>query len=538
MTTSVFKFRLKFTACAAALACAMVLSVAAYARGGGFGGGGGGFHGGGGGFHGGGGFRGGGFGGGGFHGGGFRGGGFHIGGGHFGGGRAFAARSHFAPHISRSFAGRSFARPNFHGGRSFSQRSFAQRNTPRFNAVRNARAAMGTTAAVGASALAARHANVARNANAVQRSLNARPVSRALNNTVALRDPRTRAFITANVATAAWHGGNWWWRHRNGGFGWVGPLFWPFAFYDIYDYAFWGYPYDDAFWGYGYPDLYAGIFGLYGYDDLMGYAGYLPRYAGRRGGNLDTYAYAPSKGRTGLAQMCGDDSRVIAGLPIEAFQNAIQPNEAQRAALEELANASEKAAAGLKGSCPTDVALTAPGRLAAMQQRIEAMIVAVETVQGPLDKFYGLLSDEQKAQINALSTTGQRPARTAARAGSAGPACDVTQPELTEWPTATIEQSVRPTDQQRRYLDALQGAAAQAAETLKASCQTRPEDAQTPPARLAAVAQRLNAILQAVKTVRMAMDDFYGSLTDEQKAAFDAIGPQQAGGRRYVRGRA
>jgi hypothetical protein len=78
-------------------------------------------------------------------------------------------------------------------------------------------------------------------------------------------------------------------------------------------YAFWGYPYDDAFWGYGYPDLYAGIFGLYGYDDLMGYAGYLPRYAGRRGGNLDTYAYAPSNGRTNLAQMCGDDSRVITG---------------------------------------------------------------------------------------------------------------------------------------------------------------------------------------------------------------------------------
>ena len=97
--------------------------------------------------------------------------------------------------------------------------------------------------------------------------------------------------------------------------------------------------------------------------------------------------------------MCGDDSGVIAGLPIEAFQNAIQPNEAQRAALEELANASEKAAAGLRASCPTDVALTAPRRLAAMQQRIEAMIVAVQTVQGPLDKFYGLLSDEQKAKV-------------------------------------------------------------------------------------------------------------------------------------------
>ena len=126
--------------------------------------------------------------------------------------------------------------------------------------------------------------------------------------------------------------------------------------------------------------------------------------------------------------MCGDDSGVIAGLPIEAFQNAIQPNEAQRAALEELANASEKAAAGLRASCPTDVALTAPRRLAAMQQRIEAMIVAVQTVQGPLDKFYGLLSDEQKAQINALShhAPGSGPDRGESRLGRTSLRCDAT----------------------------------------------------------------------------------------------------------------
>jgi hypothetical protein len=481
----------------------------------------------------------------------------HFGGARFGGGRAFTGRSHFGPRgINRSFAGRSFARPGFHGGRSFSQRSFTNRNAARLSG-RNARivrgAAVGATAGAGGAALAARNRNVTRNANAVQRSLNGRQVNRALNNRAALRDPRTRALITAGVATAGWHGGNRWWRHRNGGFGWVGPVFWPFAYNDFYDYAFWGAPYDDGFWGYGYSDLYAGMFGPYGYDDLMGYAGYLPRTAARGGGSRDTYAYAPSKGaagraQTNLVQMCGDDSRVIAGLPIDAFQNAIQPNEQQRAALDDLGNASVKAAASLKDSCPTEVALTAPGRLAAMQQRVEAMIVAVQTVQGPLDKFYGLLSDEQKAQINALSstsTTGRRPARTAssqtaARAGSAGAAstgsvCDATQPELTAWPTDAIAQSVKPTDQQRKSLDALQAAAAQAADNLKTSC--KQEDAQTPPARLAAVAQRLNTMLQSVKSVRTAMDDFYGSLTDEQKAAFDAIGPQQAGGRRQAGGR-
>ena len=34
-----------------------------------------------------------------------------------------------------------------------------------------------------------------------------------------------------------------------------------------------------------------------------------------------------------LAQMCGQDSREIAGLPIDQIQQAIQPNDAQRAAL-------------------------------------------------------------------------------------------------------------------------------------------------------------------------------------------------------------
>src|SRR6266566_5070910 len=53
-----------------------------------------------------------------------------------------------------------------------------------------------------------------------------------------------------------------WWRHGDGGYGWVGPLFWPFAYQDIYDYAIWG---DGiGFWDYGYSDVYAAIFAPYG----------------------------------------------------------------------------------------------------------------------------------------------------------------------------------------------------------------------------------------------------------------------------------
>ena len=129
---------------------------------------------------------------------------------------------------------------------------------------------------------ATRNANVNPNlkSHAVRSTLNSPSVAGALRNRSALRDPNGRAHITSIAATAGWHngrdGGNGWWRHGNGGYGWVGPLFWPFAYYDIYDYAMWGYGYDDLFWDYGYGDIYAGIFAPYGYDDLTGY---LPQFA-------------------------------------------------------------------------------------------------------------------------------------------------------------------------------------------------------------------------------------------------------------------
>ena len=479
---------------------------AASARpGGGHGGGGGGFRGGGGGgFHGGGG----GFRGGGFHGGGFRGGGaaFRGGGARMGGGRAFYAR----PHVSRSFA-----RPSYRGGRSYAIHNRQFQRSARRAVARNA---MGTS---GTRALNVRNT---RNANAVRNAFNARPVNRALRNTSALRNPGTRALVTTRLATAGWQGRHGWWRHRHGGYGWVGPVFWPFAFYDIYGYSLWGYDYDAAFWDYGYPDIYAGIFAPYGYDDLIGYSGYLPGYAARTGRGRESFASADPNDRISMTQMCGEDSRDIAGLPIDAIQKALQPDAAQRAALDDLANASLKAGQDIKAACPADIALTSPRRLAVMQQRIEAMIAAVKTVQPSLEKFYGLLSDEQKAKFNALAQR-QRPSRSEQTATAAQPSCDVSQPGVTDWPGAMIDQAVKPTDDQRKGLEALQSAAAKASDMLKSSCQS--ESANTPPARLAAVSKRLDTMLQAVKTVRTPLDSFYGSLNDEQKASFDAIGPKR-----------
>ena len=56
---------------------------------------------------------------------------------------------------------------------------------------------------------------------------------------------------------------------------------------------------------------------------------------------------------------------------------------------------------------------------------------------------------------------------------------------------------------QRAALQVLQDASSKAADMLKAACQ--PADAVTPPARLAAAANRLNVMLEVVKSVRAAL---------------------------------
>ena len=347
----------------------------------------------------------------------------------------------------------------------------------------------------------------------------------ALHNRAALRNPNARARIAASVATAGWHEGRGrggWWRHRNGGYGWVGPLFWPFAYYDIYDYAMWGYGYDAPFWDYGYDDLYAGIFSPYGYDDLVGY---WPQGAGGPQAVAQQPPGTPTATPGQLAQMCGEDSRDIAGLPIDEIQQAIAPNDAQRAALDDLANASVKAAQDIRGACPTQIALTAPARLVAMQQRIEAMISAVGTVQPALQNFYGLLNDDQKGRLNALGVDQRRAEATKDKPGPLAENCGAGQTGVTDWPSAEIEARVHPTEAQRAGLAALQNASAKAADLLKTSCQA--SEAITPPARLEAVGKRLEVMLQAVRSVRAALDDFYGKLSDEQKAQFEAIGPRR-----------
>jgi hypothetical protein len=175
----------------------------------------------------------------------------------------------------------------------------------------------------------------------------------------------------------------------------------------------------------------------------------------------------------------------------------------------------------IRSACPTQVASTAPGRLAAMQQRIEAMISAVALVRPPLEKSYGLLDDEQKTRLNALAED-QRNA--SASKVSLAQNCAAAQPAAFHWPGSELEARLH-LNVTQRALAVVQEATAMAADMVKVTCQ--PGDVVTPPARLIALAKRLDTVLQALKLVRPALESFFATLSDEQKAQFEAIGPKR-----------
>lgn len=88
-----------------------------------------------------------------------------------------------------------------------------------------------------------------------------------------------------------------------------------------------------------------------------------------------------------------------------------------------------------------------------------------------------------------------------------------------EWRLDRIERVIKPTEAQRAKFDEFKAASTKAAETMGAACPT--DVPTTMVGRIEAMEKRLDAMLQAVKSVRPALEAFYATLSDEQKASLD-----------------
>jgi hypothetical protein len=344
----------------------------------------------------------------------------------------------------------------------------------------------------------------------------------AFNARAQARDPSARPAWMA--ARRAWRQGR-----RAAFVAWYGPVFWPYAYSDVFDYTFWPAGYDDSYWYSAYDDFFDGVF--WGEQGPPEY--YVDAYADVGPTGTVPRSYSSSSARPSYAavqELCKQPGSGITAWPFAEIEKKVGLNDEQKQLLAELRSAAQNAAEVFKASCPSENAfpLTPPGRLAAMTARLQATLEAVRTVRPALDRFYASLTDEQKERFNEIGpkqqpqNTGQASQAAAQEAQS----CKEQKPGLSNLPIEKIEDVVKPTDAQDAALNELQQATEKAVSILQAVC---PEDTPiTPPGRLEAMEKRLQAMIDAANTVKPALDNFYASLTNEQKARFNRIGRELA----------
>jgi hypothetical protein len=106
--------------------------------------------------------------------------------------------------------------------------------------------------------------------------------------------------------------------------------------------------------------------------------------------------------------MCNPSAGGFSAWRIDAIEQAIRPDEAQKVKLEALKSASAQAADAMRAACPTEFPATPTARMDLMEKHAEAMLQAVKTVRPAFAAFYDSLNDEQKAKLNVSAPGADR----------------------------------------------------------------------------------------------------------------------------------
>ena len=109
--------------------------------------------------------------------------------------------------------------------------------------------------------------------------------------------------------------------------------------------------------------------------------------------------------------------------------------------------------------------------------------------------------------------------------------CNAGAVGFAEWRIDRLEQTLKLTDAQRAKFDEFKAASAKATEAMRAACPT--EIPSTMVGHMQAMEKRLDTMSAAVKTTRPALEAFYATLSDDQKAKLDS----SSGRRRFWRWR-
>jgi hypothetical protein len=117
--------------------------------------------------------------------------------------------------------------------------------------------------------------------------------------------------------------------------GFVGPVFWPYAYTDFVDYTFSPYAYD-TFWPYAFDDVYAGIFGgyapeYYSADDVYAYAG--AQASERTYARVAVRAPPATPASATQSRICSGQAQGITDFSIDKIVQQVEPDQKQQRCL-------------------------------------------------------------------------------------------------------------------------------------------------------------------------------------------------------------
>jgi hypothetical protein len=203
--------------------------------------------------------------------------------------------------------------------------------------------------------------------------------------------------------------------------------------------------------------------------------------------------------------------------PLDRIDQAISLTPEQQKGLGDLRAAVRAAIDGEAAACRGDLPATQPERLRAMIDGLWAMRYAEFRIRPALEKFYGSLTDAQKAQLDeepqTVGSSEALPPTTPAAVCSEPVAADAN-------PFDPIQRALQPTPEQRKSLQMLYGASMEMAQFLTTTCPT--ETPATPMARLSAASDRVMSLLHAAMNIEPMLGEFYATLSDQQRRRFNS----------------
>ena len=291
----------------------------------------------------------------------------------------------------------------------------------------------------------------------------------------------------------------------------AGPAAWVTAYEEVLGFAFW-------------PDDYGAQFRSRGFDVIADtISGRFDRM--RAPTRVATTGAARSDSGTDVsADQCNDASSADDKWPASRIEQLLQLSDAQHATLDKVQLAANDAVKTIKSNCRQVGDLSPPDRLRTLVQALWVVRDGDIAMRAPLKDFYESLTSAQKNSFAVQQPQNAPPPDDKAQGGENKQyqACAAQNIGSAERLVKEIEMKVKPDKTQTASLENLHKVSSDMAKLLIASCaQPIPAD---PLARLDSASDQITAMNYAASNVQIALDDFYGRLSQTQKVRFEATG--------------